>query len=218
MGFVAYYRVSTKGQGESGLGLDAQKAYVKHYYPKLIGEYVEIGSGSSLDKRIELEKAIRNCIDGDHSLVVAKVDRLSRKTEDALDIYSRLDGRLVSCDIPNLDKFTLTIFMAIADRERELISIRTKAALAAAKKRGTVLGNPEHLTDQGRQRGAKIQHQTAVSQYRSVADHIKLLRERGLSFDKIAKHLNDLGMSTRTGADFHPMTVQRIAKRAGIAP
>jgi DNA invertase Pin-like site-specific DNA recombinase len=81
------------------------------------------------------QKAIELCKKENAVLVIAKIDRLSRNTEDALWIYRELDGRLESCDIPNLDKFALTLFMAIADRERELIGIRTKAALQEKKKR-----------------------------------------------------------------------------------
>ncbi len=106
MGNVAYYRVSTKQQGESGLGLEAQRAIVCHFIdcPSLVGEFVEVGSGKDIDGRPELKKALQLCIEGGHNLIVAKIDRLSRKTEDALNIYSRLDGRLIACDIPNLDK------------------------------------------------------------------------------------------------------------------
>jgi len=218
MGYVAYYRVSTKRQGKSGLGLESQRAIVAHYYHNgetPTAEFTEVESAKGIDNRPELQAAIRLCVDGGHTLVVAKVDRLSRKTEDALAIYSQLNGRLVACDIPNLDKFTLTIFMAIADRERELVSIRTKAALKEAKKRGVKLGNPTHLTAKARAKGPIAKRQSAIDEYRIVNNYILTLRADGLSYDHIADQLNDDGHKTRQGKPFQAMTVYRIVKRNG---
>lgn len=116
MDYVLYFRVSTKRQEESGLGLEAQRAYIEHFYSgrKVIGEFTDIKSGKDVENRPELGKAVALCKKEKAVLVVAKIDRLSRNTEQALSIYRELDGRLESCDIPNLDKFTLTLFMAIA--------------------------------------------------------------------------------------------------------
>jgi DNA invertase Pin-like site-specific DNA recombinase len=156
--YVVYYRVSTKRQGKSGLGLKAQKTYVNHFInsDQIVKEFTEVASAKYMDcdNRPQLCEALDYCIENGYTLVVAKVDRLSRKTEHALDIYNALEGRLISCDIPNLDKFTLTLFMAIADRERELISIRTKQALAERKKQGMKLGTPSNLTNEARAKGA----------------------------------------------------------------
>ena len=215
MGNVAYYRVSTKKQGDSGLGLDAQKAIVCHFVDcdDLVAEYTEIASAKNIDGRPLLQEAIALCIAGDHTLVVAKIDRLSRKTEDALDIYSRLNERLISCDIPNLDKFTLTLFMAIADRERELISIRTKAALKAAKERGVKLGTPENLKPEDGLKGAAATRQAAINGYRQTVGYARLLRKHGDSYQEIANRLNSEGHATRTGKSFHAMTVYRMINR-----
>lgn len=133
--YVVYYRVSTKKQGDSGLGLKAQKAYIQHFIAptQIAAEFTEVQSGAYLENRVALQKAMQLCIEKGYVLAVAKIDRLSRKTEDALWVYNQLNGQLYSCDIPNLDKFTLTLFMAIADRERELIAIRTKQALDAKR-------------------------------------------------------------------------------------
>ena len=100
----------------------------------MIEEFIETKSGKNLLNRPQLMAAIRCCQQDKATLVVAKIDRLSRNTEDALQVYRMLGERLESCDIPNLDKFTLTLFTAIADRERELIALRTKAALAEKRK------------------------------------------------------------------------------------
>ena len=137
MKYVTYYRVSTKKQGDSGLGLEAQRTYVNHFYKEkeIVAEFVETESGKGILNRPKLRAALELCQEQHATLVVAKIDRLSRNTEHALQIYRLLGERLESCDIPNLDKFTLTLFMAIADRERELIAIRTKAALDEKRKR-----------------------------------------------------------------------------------
>ncbi len=216
MGNVTYYRVSTNKQGESGLGLESQKAIARHFIDcdELVAEFTEGASGNGIDTRPVLQKALELCIEGRHTLVVAKLDRLSRKTEDALDIYAQLDQRLISCDIPNLDKFTLTLFMAIADRERELISIRTKAALQAAKVRGVKLGNPQYFNQEGRLKGGATTKQAAINGYRTTLGYIKLLREKGMSYDHIAKKLNSEGHRTRQGKQFQAMTVYRIVKRS----
>lgn len=215
MGYFAYYRVSTKKQGESGLGLSAQRAIVCHFVDcnTLAGEVTEVASAKNLDGRPLLQQAIETCRAEGHILVVAKIDRLSRKTEDALDIYSKLNGRLMSCDVPNLDKFTLTLFMAIADRERELIGIRTKSALEQARARGVILGTPENLTEKGQKAGAAVNKEAAVYAYRKVLGYAKLLREQGKTYAQIAEQLNSEGHKTRKGKDFASMTIKRILER-----
>ena len=215
MGNVAYYRVSTKQQGESGLGLEAQRAIVYHFIDRdlLSAEFTEIASAKNVDSRPILAEAVRLCIAEGHTLVVAKIDRLSRKTEDALNLYSKLDGRLISCDVPSLDKFTLTIFMAIADRERELISIRTKAALEATRARGTKLGTPENLTKAAAEAGAASNREAAQDAYKKVQNYIAMQRGAGQSYRAIANQLNDDGYTTRTGKKFKGMTIKRILDR-----
>lgn len=226
MGFVAYYRVSTRKQGDSGLGLESQKAILCNYLncDDLVAEFTEVASGKNVDGRPQLQRAVKLCVDGGHTLAVAKLDRLSRKTEDALKIWGQLDGRLYSCDIPQengkMDKFTLTIFMAIADRERELIGIRTKAALAATKARGTILGKPENLTEDARVMGALTNKRLAKRSYTLEADTIADKRAQGWSYRQIANHLNTMKdrtgnpLRTRQGKEFKPMTVKRILDRA----
>lgn len=216
--FVAYLRVSTPKQGESGLGLAAQRAIIDHYARdgEIVEYVVEVGSGKSLAARPKLQSAIARCRAHDYVLIVAKVDRLSRKTEDALDIYSQLNGRLITCDIPNLDKFTLTIFMAIADRERELIGIRTRAALAAARQRGTPLGTAANMTENGRYQGQQQNRADAIAAYAQTVGYARLLQQQGLSLAQIAHRLNAEGFRTRQNKSFYKMTVKRILDREKI--
>ena len=140
MGFIAYYRVSTKKQGDSGLGLDAQRAAVKNYTKDIYKEYVEVESGKN-PKRPRLLAAIEECKKTGHTLLVAKLDRLARNVHfvSAL-MESKVPFRCI--DMPEADNFTIHIFAALAEREAKLISDRTKAALVEPKKQGVKLGCP----------------------------------------------------------------------------
>lgn len=219
MKYVVYYRVSTKKQGKSGLGLDGQKAIVDHYFNKqeVVQEFTEIASGKymSCKYRPLLCEAIDYCINNNCFLVVAKIDRLSRDTQHALSIYDSLEGKLISCDVPNLDKFTLTIFMAIAERERELISIRTKQALAEKKKQGITLGQSDNFTQEGRNKGAQENKKNAASNIRNIqAQELSwLYKNKGWTLTAIAEKLNQNGYKTRRNKTFQPTTVKRLLER-----
>ena len=216
MKYIAYYRVSTKKQGKSGLGLESQKAIVRHYIDKndIVQEFTEVASAKYMTCRYRplLCQAIDYCIENGYTLVVANVDRLSRETQHALSIFDSLEGRLVSCDVPNLDKFTLTIFMAIATRENELKSIRTKRGLAEKKKQGFILGKPQNFTNEGRMKGALENKKNADSHIRNIQakDKAKDLKEKGLTLTAIAEKLNKLEYKTRRGKSFRPTTIKRL--------
>ena len=223
-GYVIYYRVSTKQQGKSGLGLEAQQNYIRHYINEtdIKKEYTEVMSGKTIDERPVLQEAIKYAKDNGLGLAIAKIDRLSRKTEDALAIYQGLDGYLFSCDIPTerfakMDKFTLTIFMAIADRERELIGIRTKQALDAKKARDSKeWRNTTGLTNDQRKLNATASKERAKKAYQQVIGYAKTLHGQGMSFANIAKRLNSEGFKTRKDAEFKAMTVKRILDRGMV--
>jgi DNA invertase Pin-like site-specific DNA recombinase len=214
--YIIYYRVSTKKQGDSGLGLAAQKAYINHFLtPEQIqAEFTEVQSGKNIQQRPVLQQAIEYCIQHNCTLAVAKIDRLSRKTEDALWIYEQLKGKLYSCDIPNLDKFTLTLFMAMADRERELIGIRTKQALDAKKAQCGEWRNStfsKAVRDKGIQ---AIQQKSKSNPNNQRAMQIVILyKEKGWTLQAIAKALNQNGFRTSTNKLFHKTTVKRLWDR-----
>jgi len=214
--YVIYYRVSTKKQGESGLGLKAQKAYLYHFLKEgaIVREFTEIQSGGDFETRLVLQEALRLCESEGYTLAIAKIDRLSRKTEDALHIYNLLEGRLFSCDIPNIDKFTLTLFMAIADRERELISIRTKQALDAKKLEIGEWRNSTFL-ESARQKGqARIRQKARLNaNNRRATELIVLYKDKGLTLEAISEKLNNSGFRTSKGKLFHKTTVSRLWKR-----
>lgn len=140
--FVAYYRVSTDRQGRSGLGLDAQRRAVSEYLGasglQPVSEFTEVESGRRAD-RPELAKALAACRRHGARLVIAKLDRLARNVAFVSGLMEA-DVDFVACDMPHANRLTIHILAAVAEHEREMISARTKAALAAARARGTLLG------------------------------------------------------------------------------
>ena len=142
--FISWRRVSTFKQGKSGLGLEAQKEIIKYFIEREQGEwvadYAECYTGTELSGCVELRKAIMHAKKEKAVLIIAKSDRF-RNTAEALKIYEEMgDGNIMFCDLPATDKFTLTLFFALAEREALLVSIRTKQALAVKKAQGCKLG------------------------------------------------------------------------------
>src|SRR6185312_3806145 len=160
-GFIGYMRVSTKGQGESGLGLEAQRAalesYVRDAKGTLMMVYVEVESGKRAD-RPELAKAIAHARRNKATLCVAKLDRLSRNVEFLAGVMNS-GCEFAAADMPAANRFMLHVMAAVAEHEAKAISERTKAALAAYKARGGKLGAElpqcRNLTDEARRKGAQ---------------------------------------------------------------
>src|SRR5829696_5706350 len=169
--FVAYYRVSTKRQGASGLGLEAQRTavanFLKGHTSTIAAEFTEVESGSR-DDRPELARAIAACRLYGAKLVIAKLDRLSRNVH-FLTGLERAGVRFVAADMPEANELVVHIMAVVAQAERKMISARTKAALAAAKARGVKLGKPENLRDQDAGRECGRARRTALAAER-VAD------------------------------------------------
>ena len=216
MKYVTYYRVSTKKQGDSGLGLEAQRTYVNHFYQdkEVIAEYIETESGKDILNRPQLRAALELCQERGATLVVAKIDRLSRNTEHALQIYRLLESR----DIPNLNKFTLTLFMAIAERERELIAIRTKAALDEKRKRDGEWrkGSQAFQSGTASRKGVKVNQKKAKrnEHNRRASAMVASLRASGNNWSEIARLLNEAGFRTARGKSFQTVQVQRLYTEA----
>lgn len=142
--YISWRRVSTTKQGASGLGLEAQKEIIRYFIERDGGEWVadysECYTGTELSGCVELAKAMEHCKQIGAVLIIAKSDRF-RNTIEALQVYEEMgDGNIMFCDLPHTDKFTLTLFFALAEREALLVSIRTKQALAAKKARGEKTG------------------------------------------------------------------------------
>lgn len=149
--FISWRRVSTKGQGVSRLGLDAQKTIIDYYvaaeHGELIADYCEVYTGTELSGCTQLRKAIEHCKESGATLIIAKTDRF-RNTIEALEIFDEVKGNIYFCDLPSNEKFTLTLFFALAEREAQIISIRTKAALNEIKEHIATEGG--HMSKAGR--------------------------------------------------------------------
>lgn len=218
--FVSYLRVSTTRQGRSGLGLEAQRKAVLDYLNggkwSLIAEHVEVESGKRND-RPELQKALADCRLHGATLAVAKLDRLSR---DAAFLLTLRDAgvEITAADMPDANRLTCGIMAMIAEHEREAISARTKAALAAAKARGVKLGNPLHLNSHARRLGtaasARVRSARATQRARDAAATIAELRAAGArSLRELAAGLNDKHVPAGRGGVWHPSSVRRLLQR-----
>lgn len=225
MKYVAYYRVSTKEQENSHLSLEAQQKtvldYIKNNGNQVIAEFTEVESGRN-NKRPELLKSIALTKKEQATLVIARLDRLSR----SVTLVSTLKDtgvEFVCCDTPFADKTSIIIIAAIAQREAELISIRTKEALQAKFRRepeyrsrhGRKADGSINLTEQGRAKG----HATLMRKARTDVDirkawhFIEPRREKGMSYREIARQLNEEGYLTRRGLPFTAVQVFNINKR-----
>lgn len=220
---VGYVRVSTKGQGESGLGLEGQQAAIAAYASQndavVARLYVEVESGRSVD-RPQLKLAIAHCKRSKARLVVAKLDRLARNVAftSAL-MESGID--FIACDNPTANKLTVHILAAVAESEAEAISARTKAALGAYKARGGRLGAAlpqcRNLTQAARKRGAKAAGVAVAAKaneaYADLAPIMREMRTKGLSQQAIANELNQQGHTTRQGKQWNQVQVMRVLER-----
>ena len=203
---VTYLRVSTDRQGQSGLGLEAQRAAVASYVEagRLLGEFVEVESGRK-DNRPQLAAALALCRQHKGRLVIAKLDRLARSVAFISGLMES-GVEFVAADMPAANRFMLHIMAAVAEHEREMISQRTRAALAAAKARGTRLGNPRPDLVKMRARIADRVHgfRSAITPY------IQGLQAEGRSLRGIAAELNAKGVSAPRGGAWHPATVRAV--------
>jgi DNA invertase Pin-like site-specific DNA recombinase len=210
--YVAYYRVSTQKQGISGLGLEAQRAAVATFAKdaSISTEYVEIESGKK-DDRTQLAAAIADAKRRGATLLIAKLDRLSRN---AGFIFTLKDSgvQFVCADMPDANTLTVGIFAVMAQHERETIAKRTKDALAAKKARGEKLGNPGNFTADGRAKGQVVRQANARTNKANVqaAELIRLYHANGKSLRQIAAALNDKGFPTRRGCQFTADAVRRL--------
>lgn len=213
--YVTYKRVSTSEQGRSGLGLEAQERDIQLFLEgynevpyEIIGEFTDVQSGAD-DDRPELKKAIEIARKSRAELLVAKLDRLSRKVSfiGSLTDDKRLTLRVAQ--MPHADNFQLHIYAALAEQEREFISKRTKAALAAAKARGRKLGG---LRDSTMKRNEVVKNnaQLRAEKLRGI---ILPLREAGRSLREIATELDNVGISTPRNGNWTASQVKRVIDR-----
>jgi DNA invertase Pin-like site-specific DNA recombinase len=211
---IAYYRVSTDGQGKSGLGLEAQREAVTRFAAneslEVAGEFIEVetGKGSdALDKRPQLAAALRKAKQIGAHIAVSKLDRLSRDVHFISGLMSKRVPFIVAQLGRNVDPFMLHIYAALAEKERAMISERTRDALAKAKQRGVKLGNPNV--------GKMVTEATAA---RDAVLKPILQEMWEMPYRDIAQELTNRNIPTPRGGDFwNAMTVMRAMKRLGIA-
>lgn len=206
--FVAYYRVSTQRQGQSGLGLEAQQKAVADYLNggswKLVAEFTEVESGRRKN-RPQLAAALEAARQQKATLVIAKLDRLARNVAFVANL---MDSKVefVAVDFPQANRLTLHILAAVAEHEAKVTGERTKAALQAAKARGTVLGTNGKLL-------ARKYRSEALGRASGLADKVRALQATHPTVRALAEALNERGVPTPRGGQWHASSVHRLLRR-----
>jgi DNA invertase Pin-like site-specific DNA recombinase len=218
--FVSYLRVSTIRQGASGLGLEAQRLAVARHVAggRLLAEYVEIESGRKND-RPHLLAALAHAQTTGATLIIAKLDRLARNVH-FISGLMEAGVDFIAADLPSANRLTINVLAAVAEHEREMISARTKAALAAAKARGVKLGNPNGaraLRAAGKSNTASLAAiAAAAAVWRArILPIINAIRSTGVaSPHEIARELERRSIRTERGGRWRAETVRAIIGRS----
>lgn len=217
MKYIAYYRVSTQKQGQSGLGLEGQQAAVAAFAgAQVLASYTEIETGTSKRERPQLAKAVNHCRRTGAALIIAKLDRLARNVAFVANLMES-GVEFVACDNPTANRLTLHILAAVAEDEARRISERTKAALAAYKVRGGLLGASlpacRNLTGGARARGAEAMRAKSRKAAAEVLPLARELRDDGYTLQQIADQLNENGELTIRGNCWNAVGVMRVLAR-----
>lgn len=219
--FIEYLRVSTRGQGASGLGLDAQKEIIRNYLKGVepIASFVEVESGRHND-RPKLQEALKMCRKEKATLIVAKLDRLSRNVA----FTSRLlesDVEIKFCDFPEANRLVLHIISSIAEYEANLIRTRTRQALEAKRARGEPLGKPENFINNqdkavaNSRKTIKAKADSNPNNKRAIA-MLRVLANNTSNLSEMARVLNREGFSTSKGGQFTAQQVKILLQRYNI--
>ena len=216
---IIYTRVSTAEQGKSGLGLDSQLAIVNEFCNtenyEVLAHYSETETGSgkdALDKRPILAKALQHAKKEGAVLMVSKLDRLGRNVSFISALMEQRVNFIVTQLGKDADPFMLHLYAALSEKERNLISERTKAALKVLKDSGAILGNKTNLDD-ARLLSNVVNSAKAKEFALKVGSTIRSYRDQGLSMQAIADKLNELGINTARGGSWYASTVANILKR-----
>jgi DNA invertase Pin-like site-specific DNA recombinase len=224
--YIAYFRVSTQKQGVSGLGLEAQRESVSRYVNSvsgtIIAQFEEIESGKRSDNRPQLQAALGHAKATRATVVIAKLDRLARNVAF---ISSLMDSGVdfVAADMPMANRLTVHVLAAVAEHEREMISARTKAALAAAKARGVKLGNPRLIPGnrESARAAAKVRQVKSVAKARDIFPYIEAAQKAGCrTLADLADALTARGIKTPGGCpQWSAEQIRRVigkARRMGL--
>jgi DNA invertase Pin-like site-specific DNA recombinase len=218
---VAYYRVSTERQGKSGLGIDAQRAAMARFVEaegcELLGEYVEVETGKgadALDRRPQLAAALATARKGKAAVLVAKLDRLSRDVAFVSGLMAQRVPFIVAELGPDADPFMLHLYAALAEKERNLISERTRVALAAKKAAGAVLGNRTNLAE-AQAKSVAANKAGADVFAANVLPIVRQIEASGITGARaIAAALNARGIRTARGGAWYDSTVRNLLARS----
>lgn len=216
--FIAYLRVSTEKQGDSGLGLAAQQEAVARFVrapDAVMTTFVEVESGRK-NERPQLAAALKRCRESGAVLLIAKLDRLARNVAFIAKLMES-DVRFVACDMPTADPFRLHIEAAVAEEEARKISQRTKAALAAAKAKGVKLGGfrGRYFSADDLDAGIAVRQDKSAAFAARVLPAVEAIKASGAStLREIAAGLTARGISTQRGGDWTAMQVSRVLSRA----
>jgi DNA invertase Pin-like site-specific DNA recombinase len=210
---VFYLRVSTVKQGADGNGIQHQMTVVNRYAEanggEIVGQFIEVESGGKTDsERPQLAAALEKCKKETAVLVCSKIDRLSRNAEFLLRLMnSRVE--FVCCDIPNCDRFTISLFAILAEKEKNMISERTKNALKMVKARGIKLGNPNpELSVIKMNEGAR---KGRIDFKNKIIPIINEIKSTGIkTLQGMADCLNRRGISTRNGKQWYPTQIRNL--------
>lgn len=217
--FVAYYRVSTARQGRSGLGMAAQResvdAYLRCTPGEVIAQFEEVETGKGvkpLEKRVELNEAIELCKKHDATLLIAKLDRLARNVHFISGLMEE-GVNFVATDMPNADRMMIHMIASVAEWEGKQISARTKAALAAAKERGVVLG----AAGRANLKSNIDERQTAADSFaENLRPFIEGLKNQQMSQRKMVEALNGVKTPAPKGGEWRLSQLQRVIRRLGL--
>ncbi len=203
--FIAYYRVSTDRQGASGLGLDAQRQAVAGFIGtgQLVAEFTEIESGRRHTNRPQLLAALAECRKRRAVLLIARLDRLARNVA-FISALMENGTDFIACDMPQASRLTIHILAAVAEHEREMISTRTKAALAEAKRRGTALGNPR--IEEARSLALAAHHARRPAP--EVCTLMTAWQAQGKGLREMARDLNRLNIRPPRGRQWYASSVK----------
>jgi DNA invertase Pin-like site-specific DNA recombinase len=218
---VTYIRVSTAGQGKSGLGIEAQRAALDRFAEaegcEILAEFVEVETGKgadAIDRRPQLAAALVLAKKAKAAVAVAKLDRLSRDVAFISDLMARRVPFIVAELGADADPFMLHLYAALAEKERQLISDRTRVALLARKAQGVKLGNPVNLGEASA-KGAATQRAGADAFAAKVLPMVRLIQAEGrTTLRAIAAALNERGVRTARGGEWHDSTVRNLLARA----
>jgi len=221
---IAYIRVSTGRQRRSGLGIEAQRAAIERFAQaegmQIVTEYVEAETGKgadALDRRPQLAAALAAAKKLRCSVLVSKLDRLSRDVAFVSGLMAQRVPFIVAELGRDADPFMLNLYAALAEKERRLISERTRAALAAKKQRGEALGNPRNIAQAG-QAGRDALRAEADRFAANLLPIIRSIQSAGrIGMGAIAKQLNERGIRTARGGQWHVSSVANLLARGTIA-